>query len=102
MYAVIETGGKQYRVQKGDLVRVEKLTAASGDKITFPVLLVADGTTVQVGKPTVASAAVVATVQGNEKGKKLIVFKHRRRKGYRRKNGHRQEYTAVRIDEING
>jgi large subunit ribosomal protein L21 len=102
MYAVIETGGKQYRVQKGDLVRVEKLTAASGDKITFPVLLVADGTNVQVGKPTVASAAVVATVQGNEKGKKLIVFKYRRRKGYRRKNGHRQEYTAVRIDEING
>jgi large subunit ribosomal protein L21 len=102
MYAVIETGGKQYRVQKGDLVRVEKLTAASGDKITFPVLLVADGTNVKVGKPTVASAAVVATVQGNEKGKKLIVFKYRRRKGYRRKNGHRQEYTAVRIDEING
>lgn len=102
MYAVIETGGKQYRVQKGDLVRVEKLTAASGDKITFPVLLVADGANVQVGKPTVASAAVVATVQGNEKGKKLIVFKYRRRKGYRRKNGHRQEYTAVRIDEING
>jgi len=102
MYAVIETGGKQYRVQKGDLVRVEKLTAASGDKITFPVLLVADGANVKVGKPTVASAAVVATVQGNEKGKKLIVFKYRRRKGYRRKNGHRQEYTAVRIDEING
>ena len=102
MYAVIETGGKQYRVQKGDLVRVEKLTAARGDKITFPVLLVADGTNVKVGKPTVASAAVVATVQGNEKGKKLIVFKYRRRKGYRRKNGHRQEYTAVRIDEING
>ena len=102
MYAVIETGGKQYRVQKGDLVRVEKLTAASGDKITFPVLLVANGTNVKVGKPTVASAAVVATVQGNEKGKKLIVFKYRRRKGYRRKNGHRQEYTAVRIDEING
>ena len=102
MYAVIETGGKQYRVQKGDLVRVEKLTAASGDKITFPVLLVADGINVKVGKPTVASAAVVATVQGNEKGKKLIVFKYRRRKGYRRKNGHRQEYTAVRIDEING
>ena len=65
-------------------------------------LLVADGTNVKVGKPTVASAAVVATVQGNEKGKKLIVFKYRRRKGYRRKNGHRQEYTAVRIDEING
>jgi len=102
MYAVIETGGKQYRVQKGDLVRVEKLTAASGDKITFPVLLVADGANVKVGKPTVASAAVVATVQGNEKGKKLIVFKYRRRKGYRRKNGHRQEFTAVRIDEING
>ena len=102
MYAVIETGGKQYRVQKGDLVRVEKLAATSGDKITFPVLLVADGTNVKVGKPTVASAEVVATVQGNEKGKKLIVFKYRRRKGYRRKNGHRQEYTAVRIDAING
>ena len=102
MYAVIETGGKQYRVQKGDLVRVEKLAVTSGDKITFPVLLVADGANVKVGQPTVAAAEVVATVQGNEKGKKLIVFKYRRRKGYRRKNGHRQEYTAVRIDEING
>jgi large subunit ribosomal protein L21 len=102
MYAVIETGGKQYRVQKGDYVRVEKLAASSGDKVTFPVLLVANGANVKVGKPTVDSAAVVATVQGNEKGKKLIVFKYRRRKGYRRKNGHRQEYTAVRIDEING
>lgn len=100
MYAVIETGGKQYRVQKGDCLRVEKVVASAGDKISFPVLLVSDGSTVRVGQPRVSSAEVTATVQGNEKGKKLIVYKFRRRKGYRRKNGHRQEYTAVRIEDI--
>ena len=100
MYAVIETGGKQYRVQKGERLRIEKLEAESGAKVSFPVLLVADGTQVQVGKPHIAGAAVIGTVHGEEKGEKLTVFKYRRRKGYRRKTGHRQQYTSVLIDEI--
>ncbi|HMU41365.1 MAG TPA: 50S ribosomal protein L21 [Pseudomonadota bacterium] len=100
MYAVIQTGGKQYRVQKGDCIRVERLAAGAGDKVAFPVLLIGEGADIKVGQPTVASAEVTATVQGHERGEKLIVFKYRRRKGYRRKNGHRQEYTAVRIEDI--
>jgi large subunit ribosomal protein L21 len=100
MYAVIETGGKQYRVQKGERLRIEKLEAASGTKVNFPVLLVADGQTIKVGKPHVSGAAVTATVHGEEKGEKLTVFKYRRRKGYRRKTGHRQQYTSVLIDDI--
>lgn len=102
MYAVIETGGKQYRVQKGELLRVEKLAAEAGSKLSFPVLLISDGTSVKVGAPTVQGAEVQATVKGNEKGEKLTIFKYRRRKGYRRKTGHRQEYTAVQIDDIKG
>jgi large subunit ribosomal protein L21 len=100
MYAVIETGGKQYRVQKGERLRIEKLEAESGTQVSFPVLLLADGENVKVGKPTVAGATVTATVQGAEKGEKLLVFKYRRRKGYRRKTGHRQQYTAVLIQDI--
>ena len=100
MYAVIETGGKQYRVQKGERLRIEKLEAESGTKVNFPVLLIADGSSVQVGKPHIAGAQVTATVAGEEKGEKLTVFKYRRRKGYRRKTGHRQQYTAVQIDDI--
>jgi large subunit ribosomal protein L21 len=100
MYAVIETGGKQYRVQKGERLRIEKLEAASGTKVNFPVLLIADGQNVKVGKPHVHGAEVTATVHGEEKGEKLTVFKYRRRKGYRRKTGHRQQYTAVLIDDI--
>lgn len=100
MYAVIETGGKQYRVQKGERLRIEKLEAESGTKVNFPVLLVSDGAQVKVGKPHVAGAEVVATIHGEELGEKLTVFKYRRRKGYRRKNGHRQQYTSVQIDDI--
>lgn len=100
MYAVIETGGKQYRVQQGDSLRIEKLEAETGSKVNFSVLLVADGQNVKVGKPTVAGAQVTATVQGAEMGEKLTVYKFRRRKGYRRRTGHRQQYTAVKIDEI--
>lgn len=100
MYAVIETGGKQYRVQKGERLRIEKLEAESGTQVSFPVLLLADGENVKVGKPTVAGATVTATVQGDEKGEKLLIFKYRRRKGYRRKTGHRQQYTAVLIQDI--
>ena len=100
MYAVIETGGKQYRVEKGERLRVEKLEAETGSQVSFPVLLVADGQNVKVGKPVVAGAKVTATVQGDEAGEKLLVFKYRRRKGYRRKTGHRQQYTAVVIQDI--
>jgi len=100
MYAVIETGGKQYRVQKGERLRIEKLEVESGTKVNFPVLLVSDGSQVKVGSPHVAGAAVTATVNGEEKGEKLTIFKYRRRKGYRRKTGHRQQYTSVQIDDI--
>ncbi|MCS6914596.1 MAG: 50S ribosomal protein L21 [Myxococcales bacterium] len=100
MYAVIETGGKQYKVQPGERLRVEKLGAEPGARVSFPVLLLADGTTVQVGTPTVPSARVTAEVLGEEKGAKLIIYKFRRRKGYRRRTGHRQMYTALRILDI--
>lgn len=100
MYAVIATGGKQYRVQPGETIRVEKLEAANGP-ITFDqVLLVSDGTSVRVGAPVLAGAKVSAEVVGQVKGEKLLIYKYRRRKGYRRKTGHRQQYTAVKINDI--
>lgn len=102
MYAVIEAGGKQYRVQKGESLRVEKLGADEGAKVTFPVLLIADGEKITVGQPQVAGAAVTGVVKGHELGEKLLVFKYRRRKGYRRKTGHRQQYTSVLIEDIKG
>lgn len=102
MYAVIEAGGKQYRVAKGESVLVEKIAAEAGAKVTFPVLLVGDGEQVKVGKPRVAGASVSGVVKGHELGEKLTVFKFRRRKGYRRRNGHRQQYTSVLIEDIQG
>ena len=103
MYAVIATGGKQYRVQPGETVRVEKLDGAeAGGSVTFDqVLLVADGESVTVGKPRVAGATVAAEVVENGRGEKLLIYKYRRRKGYRRKTGHRQPFTAVKITAIN-
>jgi large subunit ribosomal protein L21 len=99
MYAVISTGGKQYRVQPGDTLRVEKLDATG--KITFDqVLLVSDGESVKLGGPVLAGATVTGDVIENGRGEKLLVYKYRRRKGYRRKTGHRQEYTAVKISGI--
>lgn len=101
MYAVIRTGGKQYRVEQGDTLRVEKLDGDKGKTIEFTdVLLVADGDNVKVGAPTVAGAKVRAEIVAQEKGEKLVVFKFRRRKGYRKKTGHRQRYTALKITEI--
>lgn len=102
MYAVIEAGGKQYRVAKGERLRVEKIGADEGAKVTFPVLLIANGDNIQVGQPRIAGAEVTGTIAGHELGEKLTVFKYRRRKGYRRKNGHRQQYTSVLIDDIKG
>ncbi len=101
MYAVIKTGGKQYRVSPGDIVRVETLNAKKGDTIELKeVCLVADGDKISVGKPTIASAKVTAEVVGEGRGEKLLIFKHRRRKAFRKTNGHRQNYTAIKVKEI--
>ena len=105
MYAVIQTGGKQYRAEPGQTLWVEKLPGNQGDKVTFDqVLLVApgDGKDIAVGKPTVAGATVTAEIVEQGLGEKLVVFKFRRRKNYVRRNGHRQELTAVKIDSIVG
>jgi large subunit ribosomal protein L21 len=103
MYAVIKTGNKQYRVEPGATIRVEKLEGEAGKKLEFSdVLLVADGENVRVGAPNVQGVTVAAEIVGQEKGEKLLVFKFRRRKAYRRKNGHRQSYTAVKVTGING
>lgn len=102
-FAVIETGGKQYRVKEGDVVTVEKLPAKEGDALTFvPVLLVADGDSVKVGQPEVAGAKVVGKVAGQGLGKKVLVQKFKRKIRYRRLIGHRQPFTKVRIEKITG
>ena len=101
MYAVIQSGGKQYRVSPGDLLRVEKLGGEVGDRITFEdVLLVGADDKTRVGKPVVPGASVIGTIVDQARGDKVLVFKFKRRKMYRRKTGHRQYLTAVRIDEI--
>ncbi|HVV86884.1 MAG TPA: 50S ribosomal protein L21 [Kofleriaceae bacterium] len=105
MYAVIQTGGKQYRAEPGQTLWVEKLPGNQGDKVTFDqVLLVApgEGKEVAIGKPTVAGASVTGEIVEQGLGEKLVVFKFRRRKNYVRRNGHRQELTAVKIDSIVG
>jgi len=101
MYAVVSTGGKQYRVQKGETLRVEKIPGEVGSKVTFDkVLMVADGENIRVGQPLLEKAAVQASIVEQDKAKKILVFKYKRRKRYRRKKGHRQPYTAIRIDGI--
>jgi|ERR1700678_1767723 large subunit ribosomal protein L21 len=103
MYAVFKTGGKQYRVAAGEKVRVEKLPGSVGDAITFDsVLLVGEGAGIKLGKPLVGGAKVEAKIVGQGLGKKLIIFKFRRRKNYRRKTGHRQPFTALEITNIVG
>ncbi len=104
MYAVISTGGKQYRVEPGKTVVVEKLVGDEGAQVVFDqVLLVSsgDGGNVSVGKPTLSGAKVTGEIVEQGRGAKLVVFKFRRRKNYVRKNGHRQDYTAVKIAAIN-
>jgi large subunit ribosomal protein L21 len=101
MYAVIKTGGKQYRVAKGDRLQVEKLPGNVGDAVNFEVLMLG-GDKVNVGTPLVSGAVVAAKIVAHDRGEKLIVFKFRRRKNYRRKNGHRQPYTALEITGITG
>ncbi|MFO0694176.1 MAG: 50S ribosomal protein L21 [Polyangiales bacterium] len=100
MYAVIKTGGKQYRVSQGETLRVEKLPGDVGAKVEFNEILLVGGEKVVVGKPTVAGAKVVASIVAQDRAKKIIVFKMRRRKNYRRKNGHRQPYTELRIESV--
>ena len=100
MYAVIRTGGKQYRVSEGQTLRVEKLTGKAGDKITFSEVLLLGGDAPKVGQPFVKGAQVAAEIVGEGKGKKIVVFKFKRRKNYRRKNGHRQPYTELRVTGV--
>ena len=101
MYAVVKSGGKQYRVTPGQTLRVEKLDGNIGDVITLKdVLLVSDGEQVKVGQPLLAEAAVTATIVEQHKTKKVLVFKKKRRKAYQRTQGHRQFYTALRVQEI--
>ncbi len=102
MYAVIKTGGKQYQVAPGDILRVEKLAGEVGDTVELEdVLLVAEDMDVQVGQPRVDGARVTATIRAQGKAKKVLVFKKKRRKGYRVMRGHRQLYTALEIKAIN-
>ena len=103
MYAVIRTGGKQARVTSGDLVRVEKLPGEIGDRIELAEVLMLGGEGGEkVGTPLVAGARVTGTITAQARGPKLLLFKMKRRKGYRRKQGHRQSYTEIRIDGIEG
>jgi len=101
VYAIVETGGKQYKVRAGEIIQVEKLPFEVGETVELDrVLLVADGEEVRVGQPTVEGAKVLATVTNHVKGPKIIVFKYRPRERYRRKKGHRQSYTQLKIEQI--
>jgi len=100
MYAIIATGGKQYKVSEGDIIKVEKLGVAEGEKVTFDqVLAVSDGS-LKLGTPTVAGATVTASVIREGKDKKVIVYKYKNKTGYHKKNGHRQLFTQVKIESI--
>lgn len=100
MYAIIATGGKQYKVSEGDVIKVEKLDAEAGNTVTFDQILAVSDDTLKVGGD-VASATVTATVLDQARARKIIVYKYKRKSGYHKKNGHRQAYTQVKIDKIN-
>ncbi len=101
MYAIVESGGRQYRAEEGHTFSVEKLPYEVGDKVELDnVLLIANGDSVNVGQPTVGGATVKATVVEQYRGKKILVWKYRAKQRYRRRRGHRQDYTRLRIDEI--
>ena len=100
MYAIIATGGKQYKVSEGDIVKVEKLDVEDGSTVTFDQVLAVSDNALKVGAD-VASSTVTATVMGQGKAKKVIVYKYKRKSGYHKKNGHRQAYTQVKIEKIN-
>jgi len=101
MYAVIKTGGKQYRVAAGEKIQIEKLAGAAGDQVEFTdVLMVSNNGAIEIGAPLVSGATVVAEIASQDRGPHVIIFKKRRRKHHRRKNGHRQDLTSVTIREI--
>lgn len=101
MYAVIQTGGKQYRVSQGDLITIERLEGAAGDRVEIAsVLMVAEGNQVTVGQPHLEQARVVGTIVRQERGPKVLIYKHKRRKGYQKRQGHRQSQTLLRVSEI--
>lgn len=102
MYAIVETGGKQYRVTPGDMLQVELLKVEKGEKLSLDkVLLVADDDGVKIGNPFLEGATVDATIMDHGKSKKVLVFKYKSKKNYRRLRGHRQNFTEIRIDSIN-
>ena len=100
MYAIIATGGKQYKVSEGDIIKVEKIDVEAGNTVTFDQVIAVSDETLKVGAD-VAGATVTATVMDQGKGKKVIVYKYKRKTGYHKKNGHRQAYTQVKIEKIN-
>ena len=101
MYAIIATGGKQYKVAEGDSIKIERTDAEVGSAVTFDQVLAVNNGELTIGCPTVEGATVSATVEKVGKGKKVIVYKYKRKTGYHKKNGHRQLYTQVKIDKIN-
>ena len=101
MYAIIATGGKQYTVSEGDVIKVEKLGVNAGDTVTFDQVLFVNDGDAKVGNPTVAGATVEASVIKEGRAKKVIVYKYKRKTGYHKKNGHRQLFTKVKIEKIN-
>jgi large subunit ribosomal protein L21 len=101
MYAVVKSGGKEYKISKGDLLRVEKIPGKVGDEVTLKdVLMVSDGDQVHVGTPLLPNAVVTGEIVQTVKGKKILIYKMKRRKNYRRTKGHRQTYTYIRVKEI--
>lgn len=101
MYAIIATGGKQYKVSEGDFIKVEKIEAEAGSTVKFDQVLAVMNDSLTLGNPTVSGASVSATVIEQGKSRKVIVYKYKRKSGYHKKNGHRQLYTLVKIDAIN-
>jgi large subunit ribosomal protein L21 len=101
MYAIVDSGGKQYKAQEGEILRVEKLAGEVGDSVSFDrILMFSDGENVNIGTPLLEDVAVSGHIVEQGKAKKIIVFKYKRRKRYRRKRGHRQQFTAVKVDSI--
>ena len=101
MYAIIATGGKQYTVKEGDIIRVEKLDAEEGSKVTFDQVLAVNDGSLKCGTPVLEGATVTGEVEKNGRGKKVVVYKYKHKTGYHKKNGHRQAYTQVKIESIN-
>lgn len=100
MYAIIATGGKQYKVSEGEVIKIEKLDVEAGNTVTFDQVIAVSDKTLKVGED-VANATVTATVMDQGRARKIIVYKYKRKSGYHKKNGHRQAYTEVKIDKIN-